>query len=274
MQTICADQIALKALNEALNRSFADYEIPTFLSYEQFINLIKRNSYDARYSYCILNDEGEAVGLSISGRRSKDSVDVFYDIATGIDKDYRGKHLGDELIKAIGQKIAASGGGAYYLEVLKDNKAALKLYERNGFKIKREMICFKGVKEELKTLKNSLDLKLKKFDDETLADDLSDRPSWQNAAISLVSAGHYSIASLNDGYIIFDPVTSEIARLKADDHETYQKLISFGISKCLKDVIRMINVDITLPLVRYLKESGFKEEVRQYEMVKQIAFNK
>lgn len=63
-------------------------------------------------------------------------------ISLYIDQKYRGNQLSDKLIQFVLKKLADLEISILRLEVTANNEAAIKSYERNGFKIARlEMEC-------------------------------------------------------------------------------------------------------------------------------------
>ncbi len=50
--------------------------------------------------------------------------------------NYRNQGYGDKAVKAILSHFAAKGATALHMQVHKDNKAAIHIYEKNGFSIK------------------------------------------------------------------------------------------------------------------------------------------
>ncbi len=59
-----------------------------------------------------------------------------------VDKNYRGKGVGSEMLR---QYFESETKKLYNLETVKDNKAALKLYQKHGFEIVEEYLGFTEV---------------------------------------------------------------------------------------------------------------------------------
>lgn len=86
---------------------------------------------------CIFNDE-TIIGFTMYGKCEDDSERIWLDRFM-IDKEYQGRGLGKKSLKYIidilGKEYECT---EIYISIFEDNKAALKMYKKEGFKFNGE----------------------------------------------------------------------------------------------------------------------------------------
>ena len=80
--------------------------------------------------------------------RVLDEPDFFYVVGFYVRPPWRGRHLGRELLRLVGQESLALGAKGLVLTVSPDNPAALALYESFGFVEDRFVPRFYGENED------------------------------------------------------------------------------------------------------------------------------
>lgn len=106
------------------------------------------------------------------------------------------------------------------LEVITTNEPAIKTYKNIGFKIIRELNCYKG---SLNITNNDFAIRvLEAYDWQKLQSFWDLKPSWQNSIIAVeklkntnISIGIYDEEKLL-GYTIFNPKIKRIHQLSVD----------------------------------------------------------
>ena len=133
-----APTYATEQLAPIFNRGFDDYFIPIFFTPESFEIFVKRDEIDLTLSRVLLKDD-EPVGLGlIASRAGKVSR-----LATmGIVKELRGQGAGTWFVDALLNEARARIDEKMLLEVIYENKTALHIYEKFGFKKMRRLYGF------------------------------------------------------------------------------------------------------------------------------------
>ncbi len=128
----------LDELASLMNRAFEDYLVPMQVSPDQLRYLMRVDDIQLGLSAWI-REEDHPVGFSLVGLRSGLArIGPF-----GIEPSFRGRGLGSKLLRHTLTTLAEGDAGAVELEVIRSNLPAFKLYETNGFFIKRELLSFR-----------------------------------------------------------------------------------------------------------------------------------
>jgi ribosomal protein S18 acetylase RimI-like enzyme len=125
-------------LVQYLNLGFEDYLVPIHFSPAQFLTMLRKDGIDLTASRVLLADD-EPAGLALIARRGWTSRLA----AMGISKAQRGKRLGSWFMEQIICDARERGDHAMVLEVIEQNEAAVRLYQKQGFEIIRRLIGFK-----------------------------------------------------------------------------------------------------------------------------------
>lgn len=78
--------------------------------------------------------DGKTVGFIIGLLQGKKGEKIGYIITIDVTPEYRRKRLGDKLLEEVERIFAENTVQSCYLEVRVDNKAALELYTKHGYK--------------------------------------------------------------------------------------------------------------------------------------------
>ncbi len=275
--------VSFKELHNTFVDAFSDYAVDvSYMTPDVIQNRAIKNGYDPETSVGIFNDT-KLVGFTLVGIDKHYENPAAFDIMTGLVKDYRGKGIAKEMFEFIKPKLKEKNIEEFYLEVLQENKSAIKAYQKTGFKIERSLDCFILDINKFKITEHAriplIFKKIKKsgIDDfETFSDWT---PSWENSfnAIkripdeAIIIAAEYSINKV--GLIVYYPLISWIMALLVDPK--YRKM---GVGSALiGEVIKRINGDtdkikfLNIPsddeeFINFLKSSGFEEMTSQFEM--------
>ena len=80
------------------------------------------------------------VGFVLQGIKEVDGQKISWNGGTGIIPEYRGKKLGLSLMKEAEKLIKAQNVSVATLEALSENKAAISLYEKCGYKVEDDLL--------------------------------------------------------------------------------------------------------------------------------------
>lgn len=205
---------------------------------------------------------------------SPNETNVF-NLLTGVHPNYRGRKVIDHIYQSALPKLKARGLKTSSLEVITINHRAIKVYERNGFRIERELICFKGTLPNLNGIKDTTyHVKDIAFTQEMR--ELIDYPYTveQSEEVLLKKKDQYEVHELKKenqllAYGIFSPQSLTFAQAGARRpfRENLEALL--GEMKLSKETIRMNNIDQRhKTLISVWEELGLRSFISQYEMTK------
>ena len=123
-------------------RAFSDYLVPMQPTPEQFRFMLRQRGFNQHLSWLARSD-GEIVGFWLLGSHGKNCNKTAYVIATGTHPAHRGRGVATRVFESLSQDIGARGFETLELEVIDRNAAARKAYEKLGFAVQREVICYK-----------------------------------------------------------------------------------------------------------------------------------
>ncbi len=134
--------ISWRRIHSAMQSSFADYSLDMSYMTERFLELRSRkNGVDLSVSPGLFSGD-ELVGFTLVGvGPGRDGLAAF-DSATGIKKEWRGKGFAGALFNQALPELRSRGVRRFVLEVLQENQAAVRAYEKTGFRVMRELDCF------------------------------------------------------------------------------------------------------------------------------------
>lgn len=133
-----AASVTLEGFAAAFNASFSGYFYPMTLTSEQLSRRVRFEHLDILRSRLAYDEGDELVGMAMLGVRG----DVGWVGGFGITEKYRGRGRAGELMTALVEEARACPVGQLTLEVLRQNAAAIRLYERAGMEIARDLIIF------------------------------------------------------------------------------------------------------------------------------------
>ncbi|MEG0249345.1 MAG: GNAT family N-acetyltransferase [Peptostreptococcus sp.] len=281
------EETSIETLHKAFLNAFSDYEVNMDFSLEKFKNMLQRKSYLAKISMGVF-DNGLLVGFVMNGFRVINGKTTAYDMGTGVVADYRRKGITSSMLLNIKKILKDEGIKQYLLEVIQTNNSAVELYKKEGFKVIRDLQCFKMKKKDYLykddcninsyKIENVDKTEFKKFKTEELMAFWDFEPSWQNSMDSVKALADnfsYSFAFHDNkivGYGIIDKNTGDIVQLAVDKNHRRN-----DISKCIlhhlfkatnSDDITVNNIDSKgSETIKSLKKLGFEHNVDQFEMI-------
>lgn len=127
----------LPDLVRSLNRGFEEYAVPIHLNLSQFLDMVRKDSIDLTASRVLLVDD-KLEGAALIARRGW----VSRLAAMGISKEMRGKGAGSWLMEKLIHQARERGDHEMTLEVIEQNEAAVRLYQKFGFQTMRKLVGF------------------------------------------------------------------------------------------------------------------------------------
>jgi len=266
-----------EVLHRTFTEAFSDYRVPMRLPLWEFRQMLQRRGYRPELSVGAFEND-RLIGFVLNGMRGWNGVPTAYDVGTGVIGAFRERGISSKLFTQAGQLLKERGIEQYLLEVLQSNRAAVLLYEKQGFRLCREFSCFQIGKEKLVP---SMKYRAEKADglsseqDKVFWDFV---PSWQNSreSVCAVPEGFYRsavrIGQTVVGYGVIEKRTGNIAQLavRREDRRTgvAGSILADLAKNTAADRITVLNVDTSCKAMEaFLLAAGFECFALQYEML-------
>jgi ribosomal protein S18 acetylase RimI-like enzyme len=269
------ENIPVESLLDVFNLSFSDYLVPFRLTQEQLEDKIKSDSIQLEFSVGAF-ENNELVAFILHGYDIIDNRKIVYNAGTGVIPTKRGNKLTKRLYEYALPILHENEIDKVVLEVITINEPAIKTYRSIGFKITRELDCFKGSINIINTNSDFQIREMKEYDWQTLRSFWDFQPSWQNnsTAVENLQQSNLSIGVYDNekllGYVIFNPRLKRLHQLAVD--KSYRKRGIGGqllkqISALYGNDISIINIDSSSKeTLQFLTGIGMNMYVKQYEM--------
>lgn len=268
------ENVSTQELHTVFCEAFGDYSVPIDMPLERFQSNMKRNGYDPSVSVSAFAD-GKLVGFIMSGHRIWEGCDTAYDMGTGVIPAFRGQGIAKAMVGQLKTLLADNGLSRYILEVITTNTKALSLYEKSGFRKRRDFSCLRVGKSALDTEVSYRHDHPSSIDSTLVEGFWDESPSWQNSNDSVRAVSdslRISTVALDGrivGYGLVNPANGDIPQLAVD--KAYRRrgigrsLISDLASMSSSKQLRLINV-ADEAIQSFLLHLGFEVYVRQFEM--------
>lgn len=132
-----ASDYPLTDLVSTLNRGFENYFVPIHLTPSSLNEMIRKDSIDLDASRILLVDNSPK-GIALIARRRGSSRLA----AMGIAAETRGNHAGTWFMERLLEDADLRGDRAMFLEVITQNTSAVRLYQKFGFQVMRNLVGF------------------------------------------------------------------------------------------------------------------------------------
>ena len=126
------------ALHRAMLDAFSDYIVPMQPDADTFAATLSSRGFDPEASFVAVDDD-ELIGFWNVGTRNTNR----YLIGSGTRIAYRGRGLASRLGMAAIRTAENAGIEGFWLEVIKGNTAAERLYRKMGFDVTRKLNCYR-----------------------------------------------------------------------------------------------------------------------------------
>jgi ribosomal protein S18 acetylase RimI-like enzyme len=277
-------QIAMERIHQASTEAFRDYPVDVQMTIQELESMFRQNSVFLELSAGLF-DGDDLVGFWINGLRVIDGRKVAYDSGTAIIKEYRGRGLSKQLAVLSNRLLIEHGAQEYVLEVLTQNETAYGIYLKNGFSVRRRLLCLHTHSPVYTNNALPAELTLEKcpFDPDVVPQlpAMEYEPSWQNATESMANVKDEVLAALvrrDDRIVGYGLCMTQRGRISqiGVEGELWDSTVPSVILQRLcrasqKEEIGAINIDpaATRTLELFYRH-GFELEVDQYEMTKQL----
>ncbi|MEO7841290.1 MAG: GNAT family N-acetyltransferase [Anaerolineales bacterium] len=135
--SISASESTLPDLVKLLNLGFENYLVPIQFRLPQFLTMVRKDSIDITSSRILLADD-EPAGIALIARRGWTSRLA----AMGISQQVRGKGAGSWFMEKLIDEALQRSDHEIVLEVIEQNEAAVRLYQKYEFQTARRLVGF------------------------------------------------------------------------------------------------------------------------------------
>lgn len=268
------EQLSVKQLTELFNASFAEYFVKVNPTPEILREKIVSEDIDLKFSMGIF-EEDKPVGFMLHAIREIDGKKVAYNAGTGVIKEFRGQNATVKMYGKLIPLLKERGVSEVLLEVIAQNTAAIRSYEKAGFQIAADLACFNGAVKEPVSNANLEVKELEKLDFNQTTSFFDWQPTWQhtNATISKMENLKTFGAFIKDelvGFLIGQPSRARVYQY-AVAHKYRRKRIGtalfYAFAKAMKSEISIINIDDPSGHSQlFLQKIGLKPFLSQYKM--------
>lgn len=202
-----ASEYSIPQLADLLTRGFEGYFVPINITPPVLLAMMRRDGIDLTESRVLLKDGGE-VGISLIARRGWTSRLA----AMGIVSSARSGGAGTWAMQNLIQEARQRGEKEMLLEVIEQNTAGVKLYEKVGFQKIRRLVGYKLEIPKIESGEELDEIDIRELARMVTYHGLNDLP-WQLSGTTVM---HFTPPSrafrLNDAYcLISNPEMNDIA---------------------------------------------------------------
>ncbi|MEM1321913.1 MAG: GNAT family N-acetyltransferase [Bacteroidota bacterium] len=261
------------------NTAFSDYIVTFNATKDYLVNRWVGARIDYTLSYGVW-DGPKMVAFIVNGIDQRRGALTAHNNGTGVIPDYRGQRLVDRIYDRAIPELKARGVTRCTLEVICGNDRAIRVYERNGFTIGRQLHCYAGLPTEEAGHFLQLELREMVAPDWPLYATLGGvEPAWeQNNRAVLALQDQYTYLHLHQrgevvGYAIINEATGSLPQLAIAEAHRGQGYGRYLFSALAKRVpkIKVNNVDAAAVSTNvFLEKSGVGLVLSQYEMERGI----
>jgi ribosomal protein S18 acetylase RimI-like enzyme len=272
------ENTTIEEILTVFNSSFSNSILPFELTKEQFEHKINNDSINLKYSAGAFIDN-QLIGFILHGIDNINNEIVAYNAGTGVDPNFRGNKIISQIYAYIIPILKNSKVTKMQLEVISGNEKAISIYRSIGFKINRELNCYKGFikpksdnKYEIRALHN--------YDWELMQSFWDIMPSWQNDVTALKNSqsNNKSVGIFDNelmlGYLIYHPISNKIQQLAIDKKHRRKgigSLLLNYIAENNNSELIANNIDpYSKDTSSFFLNAGLDIRMKQYEMSLEI----
>ena len=262
------EEISMDLLAACFNAAYSDYEQPIRFTPESLRYYLTAGNVDLSLSFGAFRGE-QPVGFILNSCGMYRNQKVVFDAGTGVIPEHRGRKVFSGLFGYTCEQLRQRGVTSYCLEVLQSNHHAVSIYRKKGFSVSREyaVLTASGPGPGWDPAVEAVSYR----DFAAFPTARSVEPSFEHTAYAIQQNPQlYEVLCLRDrAYCIYAKRNGEIIQMHDNDPEALKKVMSALISRYPSAMAK--NVDYACPaVIQMLRELGFAEILKQYEMVKAL----
>ncbi|MGG6231503.1 GNAT family N-acetyltransferase [Tenacibaculum sp. SDUM215027] len=264
-----------KVILNAFNDSFSDYFVPLKLTKKQLISKMLADKTDLNLSVGVF-EKKKLIAFILHGFDIINNEKIVYNGGTGVIPEKRGFGLTKQMYLFILPILIEKRINKLILEVITKNTQAIKSYKKSGFKMRRELFCYKGEIEPLKTNNYLKIKKLERYNWKLMESFWDIYPTWQNSRKAIGKSNHNNIslgAYIEDklvGYIVHNPANRRVQQIAVSKNFRKERIAStlfLKLKETYGNYFSIINVDKSSKGVNdFFKKIGLENNLEQLEM--------
>jgi ribosomal protein S18 acetylase RimI-like enzyme len=202
-----ASEFSIPTLADLMTRSFEGYLVPVSITETVLHTMLRRDGVDLTSSRVLMKDD-EPVGLALIARRGWTGRLA----AMGITSNARSGGVGSWAMQNLIEEAKARGEKEMLLEVIEQNTAGVKLYEKVGFKKIRRLVGYKLENPQADTAHKLEEIDIRDLARQVTYHGMKELP-WQLSGTTIMQHTPPSRAfRLNDAYcLISNPDVTDVA---------------------------------------------------------------
>lgn len=269
-----ASEVSVIDLVNLVNEIFKDYAVPVNWDVYNFNLDVRENSISLDDSFVFFEDDVPVGFILLCIRKDRGRID-----SMGVVKPKRGTGLADMILKHALEHLMWKGVKSVVLEVVSDDQRAIRFYEKNGFKMRRELYSYFFDRR----IDGTGSVKFFETDEKRIhmyalkaRTDFKRNPNWQRECTTLLLAdGRYRMerASWRDGegYLVWGETSQsgfivDAFALRGSMDEFIRECVDHIQKESGKTDVTCTAVPEDDPLSRSLEVNGFRRVLVQYEM--------
>jgi ribosomal protein S18 acetylase RimI-like enzyme len=201
-----ASEFPIQQIADLLTRGFEGYLVPINIDESALLTMLRRDGIDLNVSRILLKDD-EPIGVALIARRGWTSRLA----AMGLITNARNSGAGTWAMGRLIEEARARGEKEMLLEVIEQNIAGVKLYEKVGFNKVRRLVGYKLENPQVESKEEIREIDIRELARLVTYHGLKDLP-WQLSGTTIIQHTPPSRAfKLNDAYcLISDPEAEHV----------------------------------------------------------------
>ena len=270
----------LSQMLRAFNLAFREYPIPMQQTLPQFeIRILKKLQMDFSYSPSVWEDD-QLIAFIFHKIEKYQEVRTAYNGGTGVLPDHRRQGLVQKMFDFIVPRLKNDKVEQLVLEVLVNNKKAIKSYQAAEFEINRKLLCFKAEKIANTSTPDIHIKKVESPDWKLYQSWASTVPAFGDSFEMLIKSDAEIVWQVEHnskaiGYLSFQPENGRISQISINpawrgqgigQHLLFRLKRQFNLPH-----LTVLNVsEDAEEILSFLKKLGFRNEINQWEMIRKI----
>jgi ribosomal protein S18 acetylase RimI-like enzyme len=267
-------------MRRTFNNAFADYIVPINLSHGQFIQkIVEKTNISFKYSVGTYYNK-KLVGFIYNSLNYYEGKKTAYNGGTGVISEFRGNRLTERMYDSVIPSLMKNGVEQCVLEVISNNKPAIKVYENLGFKRTKFYHCMKLTEQSpyLKKINNKeIDLRIPVMPKWKKYDRFCDYTTCFLDSIPLLKKNKKNETLLEAyynhqlvGFLVFNRKMGRVEHIGVDQNSRGKgigtMLIKRMIKICGKKPVYILNLnERNYDLLNFFLGLGFRNEIDQFE---------
>ncbi|WP_375563163.1 GNAT family N-acetyltransferase [Bernardetia sp. OM2101] len=270
-------EINFDTLIDCFLLSFENYFVKMPTDADYYKQRWQTAKVDYRLSYGMFDDE-KLVGFIIHAIDERNSKKTAYNTGTGVIPSHRGQKIIPSIYEYAIADLRKNGIEKSVLEVITENKKAIKTYQHVGFELTKQYKCFTGELKLENQFRDITNFELKKVNYSDI--NWSELPnqnaySWDNH-FKIIKNGNYEYYQVwtnerLESFFVINPKNGYIAQFEIlkynqmSKNQVFQRLF-YNINTIIP-FIKINNIDTKLQdKIDFLGSIGIENVIDQYEM--------